>query len=307
MTPGRFFVFFLALLSMLHPLKVLSGLVARFQRGVAAAVRLFEVLDLPPETDRPGARPVQGLDQGIRFENVSFAYEPGRPVLRNVTFWAPAGSTTALVGPSGGGKSTLVDLIPRFRDPVAGAITLDGVDLRDLRLRDLRALIGLVTQETILFNDTVAANIAYGVDRAEREEVERAARLANAHGFIQEMTAGYDTVIGERGLRLSGGQRQRLAIARAILADPMILILDEATSSLDTESEVAVQEALDRLLRDRTTFVIAHRLSTIMGAHRILVLDQGRVVEEGTHRELLQGATLYRRLYDLQFRDQEAS
>jgi len=306
-TPGRFFVFFLALISMLHPLKILSGVVTRFQRGVAASDRLFEILALPVEEDRPGARPVHGLEHELRFDDVTFSYDPGRPVLENIAFRARAGSTTALVGPSGGGKSTLVDLIPRFRDPVSGAITLDGIDLRDLRRDDLRRLIGIVTQETILFNDTVLSNIGYGVENAPEERIVEAARAANAHDFISAMPEGYRTVIGERGLRLSGGQRQRIAIARALLRDPTILILDEATSSLDTESEVAVQQALDRLLRNRTTFVIAHRLSTVMGADQILVVDAGRLVEQGRHGELLARPTLYRRLYELQFRDEEAS
>jgi len=304
LTPGRFFVFFLALVSMLHPLKVISGVVTGLQRGLAAAGRLFEILDLPIETDDDGALEVTALRREIRFDGVSFEYEPGRPVLRDVSFAAPAGTTTALVGPSGGGKSTLVDLIPRFHDPTRGSVLLDGVDVRRCRRASLRRLTGIVTQETILFDDTVHNNIAYGVPAASREAVEAAASSANAHGFIAALPAGYDTVIGERGLTLSGGQRQRLAIARALLRNPAILVLDEATSSLDTESELAVQEALDRLMADRTTFVIAHRLSTVLGADQILVLDEGRIVERGTHRELLAEGRLYRRLYDLQFRDE---
>jgi len=308
MTPGTFIVFLLALVSMLHPLKILATTLTTFQRGAAAAQRVFEILDLPAEADAPGAKPVDGLRQELRFDNVSFAYEPGRPVLQDISFVTPAGTTTALVGPSGAGKSTLADLIPRFRDPDTGSVTLDGADLRALKRKDLRKLTGIVTQETILFNDTVAANIAYGSPGAAREQVVEAARTANAHGFIEELPRGYDTVIGERGLRLSGGQRQRIAIARALLRNPPILILDEATSSLDTESEVAVQEALDRLLEHRTTLVIAHRLSTILHADQILVLDRGRIVERGTHAELLsRGPTLYRRLYELQFRDEAAA
>ncbi len=305
MTPGRFFVFFLALVSMLHPLKQLSNVVTRFQRGAAAADRLFEVLDMPVETDAPDARPVEAIRSELAFDQVSFEYDPARPVLRGVSFEARAGTTTALVGPSGGGKSTLVDLIPRFHDPTGGRVLLDGVDLCALQRRDLRALIGIVSQETLLFNDTVAANIAYGAEGADRARVEAAARAANAHDFIAAMPQGYDTLIGERGVLLSGGQRQRLAIARAVLRDPAILILDEATSSLDTESENLVQEALERLLAGRTTFVIAHRLSTVMRADRILVLDEGRIVQAGTHAELLNRPGLYRRLYTLQFRDEE--
>ncbi len=304
MTPGRFFVFFLALVSMLHPLKELSNVVTRFQRGAAAADRVFEILDLPGEEDDPGALPAPGVERGLAFEQVGFAYEPGRAVLTGVSFEAPAGTTTALVGPSGGGKSTLVDLIPRFADPEEGRVLLDGVDLRSYRRRELRALIGIVTQETLLFNDTVYNNIAYGVADAGPERVRDAARAANAHDFITELPHGYDTPIGERGVLLSGGQRQRLAIARAVLRNPAILILDEATSSLDTESESLVQEALERLLTGRTTFVIAHRLSTIMRADRILVLDRGRIVQSGTHAELLAQPGLYRRLYHLQFRDE---
>ncbi|NNF08209.1 MAG: ABC transporter ATP-binding protein [Candidatus Eisenbacteria bacterium] len=307
LSPERFFLFFLALVSMLHPMKVLGNVITRFQRGAAAVDRVFEILDLPKETDLPNAKRVDRFEHSIRFENVSFSYDEGRPVLREVSLEAMRGTTTALVGPSGGGKSTLVDMVPRFQLPTSGAITLDGVNTQELKLKDLRQLIGIVTQETILFDDTVSNNIAYGYPQASREQIVAAARTANAHEFIEDLKDGYETVIGERGQTLSGGQRQRLAIARAVLKDPEILILDEATSSLDTESEVAVQEALDRLLKNRTTFVIAHRLSTVMGADQILVLDEGRIVERGNHRELLSRPSLYRKLYDLQFRDEEAT
>jgi subfamily B ATP-binding cassette protein MsbA len=303
---GRFFLFLFALVSMLHPLKELASVVARFQRGAVAAARVFEVLDMPRERDDDDALPLGPLTHDIVFESVSFLYEPQRPVLREISFRAPVGTTTALVGPSGAGKSTLVDLIPRFYDPDSGRILADGVDIRRARRHDLRRLIGIVTQEPILFDDTVAANIGYGREGAGREAIVEAARAANAHEFIEAMTAGYDTVIGERGIRLSGGQRQRLAIARAVLRNPDILILDEATSSLDSESETLVQEALDRLLVGRTTFIIAHRLSTVMRADRILVLDGGRIVETGTHRELLDRRGLYHRLHTLQFRPREA-
>ena len=303
MTPGRFFVFFLALVSMLHPLKELANVVARFQRGAAAADRVFALLDLPGEEDAPDAVPVRRFQKTIVFENVSFAYDPQHPVLRDVSFEAASGSTTAIVGPSGAGKSTLMDLIPRFHDPTGGRILLDGVDLRRLRRRDLRGLIGIVTQETLLFNDTIFRNIAYGMEGATREQVREAARIANADRFIEALEGGYDAMVGERGVLLSGGERQRLAIARAVLRNPAILILDEATSSLDTQSERLVQEALERLLTGRTTFVIAHRLSTVRRADRILVLDQGTIVEEGTHEELMSRPGLYRHLYNLQFRD----
>jgi subfamily B ATP-binding cassette protein MsbA len=241
---------------------------------------------------------------------VGFAYpargpgESARAVLRDVAFTARRGEVIALVGPSGAGKSTLVDLIPRFHEPTAGRILLDGVDAREYTLGAVRALVGIVSQDTVLFNDTVRNNIAYAAGaRFTDEQVVAAARAANAHAFITELPQGYDTVLGERGTRLSGGQRQRLAIARALLVDAPILILDEATSALDTESERLVQEAIDRLLADRTTFVIAHRLSTVLHADQILVLDRGEVVERGTHAELLAHGGTYARLHALQFRD----
>ncbi len=272
------------------------------QPGLAAGERAFELLDAPPEiTDTRDARPVDGFRQLLRFDEVGFHYAADEPVLQGIDIEVRPGEVVALVGPSGAGKSTLADLVPRFHDPTSGRITMDGVDLHDLRLRDLRSLLGIVTQETILFHDTVRANIAYGNDAATQEEVEAAARAANAHHFILEMPAGYDTVLGERGVRLSGGQRQRIAIARALLRNPPILILDEATSALDTESERLVQQAIDELLHDRTVFVIAHRLSTVRQADQILVLEAGRIVQRGTHDELLAEGGLYRRLYEMQF------
>jgi ATP-binding cassette, subfamily B, bacterial MsbA len=238
--------------------------------------------------------------RGIRFEGVTFRYDD-EAVLRDVSFEVAAGERIALVGPSGAGKTTLVNLLPRFYDVTSGRILLNGADLRDYTLRSLRRQIGLVTQETFLFNDSIAANIAYGSPDATRERIEEAARQAQAHEFVTALPQGYETVVGERGVRLSGGQRQRLAIARAILRNPPILILDEATSALDTESERLVQAALESVMAGRTVFAIAHRLSTITRCNRILVLDSGRVVESGTHSELLAAGGLYRRLYDLQF------
>ncbi len=287
-TSGTFFAFLGGLASLYPQVKTLSGVNNTIQQALAAAQRVFELLDTPPAVqDRPGARVLKGVRQGVVFEHVSFEYQPDRPVLKDVSFQIKAGQVLAIVGRSGAGKTTLVDLIPRFADVTAGAITLDGHDLRDLTLSSLRGCLGLVTQETILFNDTIRNNIAYGRPGATADEVTAAARNANAHEFILQTKHGYDTVIGERGVRLSGGQRQRLAIARAILKNPPLLILDEATSALDTESEQLVQDALNRLMSHRTTFVIAHRLSTIRDCEEIIVLHQGKVAERGTHEELL--------------------
>jgi len=241
------------------------------------------------------------------FDGVSFAYET-EPVLADIDLTARKGEVVALVGPSGAGKSTLVDLIPRFYEPTAGRILVDGIDTREIALPSLRSLTGIVSQDTVLFNDTVRNNIAYGAaERFTDEQIVAAARAANAHGFISELPHGYETILGERGTRLSGGQRQRIAIARALLIDPPILILDEATSALDTESERLVQEAIDRLLAGRTVFVIAHRLSTVIHADQILVLDRGRIVERGTHRDLIAKRGAYFRLHSLQFRDERIS
>jgi subfamily B ATP-binding cassette protein MsbA len=280
---------FLALtLRILQPLKQLSQVPTVAAQSLAAAERVFEVLDAESEYARDrGTRLVTGLHQGIEFDHVTFAYEQ-TPVLENVTFTARRGDITAIVGASGAGKTTLVDLIPRFYEPTHGRVLIDGVDTREISLRSLRTLTGIVSQDTVVFNDTVRNNLAYGAaGRFSDEQVTAAARAANAHEFISQLPEGYDTVLGERGTRLSGGQRQRIAIARALLIDPPILILDEATSALDTESERLVQEAIDRLLRGRTVFVIAHRLSTIAHTTQILVLEQGRVVEHGTHEDLL--------------------
>ncbi|MHB1862172.1 MAG: ABC transporter ATP-binding protein [Gemmatimonadaceae bacterium] len=297
--------FMIMVMRLLPPLKQLSQAPTTAQQSMAAAERLFGVLDQPTEAemDRGTVQVLEFRDR-LEFEGLCFAYDH-EPVLTDVSFTARKGEVVALVGASGAGKSTLVDLIPRFYEPTAGRIVLDGMDTRQITLQSLRALTGIVSQDTVLFNDTVRSNIAYGASaRYSDAQVEAAARAANAHGFISELPNGYATVLGERGTRLSGGQRQRIAIARALLTDPPILILDEATSALDTESERLVQEAIDRLLAGRTVFVIAHRLSTITHASQILVLDRGRVVERGTHGELLALQGAYHRLHSLQFRDE---
>jgi subfamily B ATP-binding cassette protein MsbA len=300
---GAQFVGFLAFsLKLYAPVKYVAKFPALVQPGLAGAERVFEFLDAPVEIrDRPGAAPMTGPERGITFEEVDFEYETGEPVLHGVSFDVPKGSVIALVGPSGGGKTTVVDLLGRFYDVTAGRIAIDGVDVRDLTIASLRGAMGIVSQETVLFHDTVKANIAYGATDATQDEVERAARAANAHDFITELPEGYDTVVGERGTRLSGGQRQRVAIARAILRDPPILVFDEATSVLDAEAERLVQEAVEHLLVGRTVLVIAHRLSTVRRADLILVIDEGRIVERGDHESLYAAAGLYRRLYELQF------
>jgi subfamily B ATP-binding cassette protein MsbA len=302
MVGAELLVFLIQVMRLLQPLKQLSQAPAAAQQSLASAERIFEVLDAETETARDrGTRHTATFNDSIAFENVSFAYESDRYALQDVTFTARKGEVVALVGASGAGKSTLVDLLPRFIDPTGGVIRLDGVDLRDIRLDALRALTGIVSQDTVLFNDTVRANVAFGRPDATQAQLEAAARAANALSFIEAMPEGWDTNLGERGTRLSGGQRQRLAIARALLSDPPLLILDEATSALDVESERLVQEAIDRLLEGRTVFVIAHRLATIQHANRILVFDAGRLVEQGTHGELIAQGGAYARLHALQF------
>jgi len=300
-TPGALFSFITALLLAYQPLKSLANLNASLQEGLAVAQRIFEVLDVEPTIrDRPGARPLSISGGEIRFDNVSFSYVPGAVAIDGVSLTIPAGRTVALVGPSGAGKSTILNLIPRFFDVGAGTIAIDGQDVRSVTLASLRGSIALVAQEVSLFDDTVQANIAYGRFGASIEEIEDAARAAAADAFIRELPQGYDTLVGEHGIRLSGGQRQRIAIARAMLKNAPILLLDEATSALDSESERQVQSALKTLIRGRTTLVIAHRLSTVHLADLIYVIDRGVVVETGRHQELVSRDGLYARLYATQ-------
>ena len=302
-TAGTLVAFLTYAVNMSNPLKRLSRAYAGIQQALAGADRVFGILDMEePISDRPGAILLPSAEGHVRVEDVTFSYKAGVPALSHVSLAAKPGQMIAFVGPSGAGKSTIANLIPRFYDVDSGAIFVDGHDIRDLTLESLRAQIGIVPQETMLFSTTVRENIRYGRLDATDEEIEAAARDANAHEFIMELPEGYDTQIGERGLMLSGGQRQRIAIARAILKDPKILILDEATSALDTESEKIVQAALDRLMIGRTAFVIAHRLSTIFGADQIYVIDHGTVREHGTHEELLAAKGLYAELYALQFK-----
>lgn len=307
LTTGEFTSFVAAMLLTYGPVKKLSRVNANVQQALAAAERVFETLDTRSEAaDRPGAKPLAPLARSIEFRDVSFTYGDGAGgnVLDRVSFEVEAGQVVAIVGLSGAGKTTLVNLVPRFYDVTAGAITMDGVDVRDVTIGSLRSQIGIVTQDTVLFDDTIGNNIAYALPSATRELVEAAARAAHAHEFIETLPGGYDALIGERGQRLSGGQRQRLAIARALLRNSPILILDEATSSLDAESELLVQDALAKLVLNRTAFVIAHRLSTVRRADRIVVLDRGRVREIGRHEELLAAPdSLYAKLYSLQFFD----
>ena len=306
-TEGALIAFIVAIFLLYEPFKRLVRTNNTIQTGLAGAERVFELLDTAPTVvDASDAVELDAVRTAIEFHDVSFAYEPGEPVLRHIDLRIPVGKVVALVGMSGGGKSTLADLIPRLYDVTEGCITIDGVDIRGFTLKTLRQHIAVVTQFTFLFNDTVRANIAYGDPDATMNDIVAAARAANAHEFIVEMPGGYETTIGDLGVRLSGGQRQRLAIARALLKNAPILILDEATSALDTESEGLVQEALERLMANRTTLVVAHRLSTVRRADRIVVVVRGAIVESGTHEELLARGAEYRKLYELQFRDLDA-
>lgn len=307
LTPGDFASFLTSALMMYAPIKKLSRVNAGLQQAIAACQRVFAMLDTHTEVkERPGAQPLARVQRSVEFRDAGFAYDdrPDTYVLRHVSFTARAGQVVAIVGLSGAGKTTLVNLIPRFYDVTEGALLIDGVDVRDVTLASLRSQIALVTQETVLFDDTIAANIAYGAPTASRSEVEAAARAAHAHEFIEQLVGGYDARIGERGQRLSGGQRQRIAIARAILTNSPLLLLDEATSALDSESEQLVQDALVNLMRNRTTFVIAHRLSTVRNADVIVALEHGVVAEVGSHDELVnRPGGVYARLYALQVLD----
>ena len=306
LTASLFMGFLLAILQMMRPIKELSTVNTKIQEASAAADRIFEILDTVPDiVDSAGSKTLGSFTQKINFNKVSFKYEDSEDwVLEKINFEVHKGDIIALVGPSGGGKSTLVDLIPRFYDPTSGSIEIDGEDLRNYTIDSLRSKMGIVTQETFLFNTSISENIAYGLSNYPEEKIIEAAKAANAHEFIIQTPNGYDTIIGERGIKLSGGQRQRLTIARAILKNPDIMIFDEATSALDNESEILVQEAIERMMKNRTTFVIAHRLSTIRNATRIFVLDNGRIVQSGTHQELMLVENgLYKKLYEMQFRD----
>jgi subfamily B ATP-binding cassette protein MsbA len=295
------FIAYIALFSqIMRPAKALTDSFSNINSGIAAGERVLELIDQKSEIqDKPDAKPIKSFEEAISFNDVHFAYT-NEPVLEGINLAIKKGQTVALVGPSGSGKSTMMDLIPRFIDVTSGSVKFDGTDVRDLRMDDIRSLIGLVDQEAVLFNDSVYHNIAFGLENVTYEEVEKAARIANAHEFIVNLENGYDTVIGDRGSKLSGGQRQRICIARAILKNPPILLLDEATSALDTESERLVQDALNKLMQNRTTVIIAHRLSTVKHADLICVLENGKIVESGNHNELMEKRGLYRKLIDMQ-------
>lgn len=302
---SEFLGFLFAIFQLMPPIKELSSVNNRIQESSAAGDRIFEIIDTKPEIkDVENPLSITNFNKNIVFENVSFHYDDSDElILKNISFEVKKGEVVAFVGPSGAGKSTLIDLLPRFFDPSSGKIVIDGNDIKEIKIEDLRKLMGIVTQETILFNESIKNNIAYGLEEFPLDAVIEAAKTANAHGFITETTDGYNTIIGERGLKLSGGQRQRLSIARALLKDPQIMIFDEATSSLDNESEILVQEAIERLMTNRTTFVIAHRLSTIRNATKIIVIDEGKIVQTGTHDELVTDEKgLYRKFYEMQFR-----
>lgn len=307
-TAGSLVAFLTYAVNISNPIKRLSRVIGNIQRAMAAAQRVFDVLDLPESIKNlPEAKVLPTVKGQVSFNNVSFSYNPGEQVLNNVSFSVKPGEMIAFVGPSGAGKSTVASLLPRFYDVTDGSITIDGHDIRHVTLDSLREQVGIVPQETVLFNGSVYDNILYGRLDATQEEVEAAAKAANAHNFIMDLPNGYQTMLGDRGVNISGGQRQRISIARAILKNPQILILDEATSALDTESERVVQEALDRLMIGRTSFVIAHRLSTIKNADKIMVLEKGTLAEMGTHEELMAKDGLYAHLYKIQYRSKETN
>jgi subfamily B ATP-binding cassette protein MsbA len=308
LSASQFMGFLFAIFQMMPPIKELGGVNNRIQEASAAADRIFEIMETEPDiVSKADSVELKEFKNRVVFENVCFKYESTQEnVLDNVNLTVKKGDILALVGPSGGGKSTLADLIPRFYDPTEGRILIDDINIKDFNLVSLRSKMGIVTQETFLFNGTVRQNIAYGLENFPYEKVIEAAKSANAHKFIMEMSDGYNTLVGERGIKLSGGQKQRLTIARALLKNPEIMIFDEATSALDNESEILVQEAIERLMVNRTTFVIAHRLSTIRNASMIIVLDKGRIVQMGSHEQLIEDNNgLYKKLYDLQFRDSD--
>ena len=301
MSSEDFIRFILILFSVLGPVRLLSNVSVNLQTGVASAERVFNILDTPPDIiEKPDAIDLKSFSKEIQFDKVGFNYDGGGKVLSDVSFSIHKGSIVAIVGPSGAGKSTIADLIPRFYEVKEGAIKLDGQNIRDITLFSLRNKMGIVTQETILFDETIECNITYGISEFTEEDLIASARAANAYDFIQDQPNGFQTVIGEKGVKLSGGQRQRIAIARAIFNNPPFLILDEATSALDTKSERLVQNALDNLMKNRTVLVIAHRLSTVKNADQIIVMDEGKIRQKGTHQELIQNNGLYSRLYQFQ-------
>jgi subfamily B ATP-binding cassette protein MsbA len=304
---SEFMVFLFAIFQMMPPMKNMSQLNNKIQESIGAGMRIFEILNIKPDIKNiENPKPLVDFNNKIEFNDVTFNYSDSpEKIIDKANFTANKGEIVAFVGSSGAGKTTLVDLIPRFFDPTGGQILIDGINVKDVKIEDLRKLMGIVTQETVLFNESVANNIAYGLSNISQEKIIEVAKIANAHKFIEEMPKGYETIIGERGTKISGGQRQRLSIARALLKNPPIMIFDEATSALDNESEVLVQEAIEHLMKERTTFVIAHRLSTIRNAHKIIVMEKGKIVQQGKHDDLLNDENgIYKKLYELQFRTQ---